>query len=360
MLLKDLFVHICILVTFIFLGGVIFKNSEASSLKKNQILFGVFFGILGSILMFFSIQVDVETIIDLRHIPIIVAAMFGGITVSFICSLIIAISRILFVDITPIMLIVSLTTILVGILVGLIGKLKIQDTLKWLFMIVSSTAVFSIILYFRVREIDHFGVILLNYWLLSIFGSTLTLILVNYISRANYLHNEYKRYASIDYLTGLKNVREFNLTLAKLLVKASSDKSRFALLFIDIDHFKQINDQYGHQAGDAILQQFGQLLLDTIPNKDLAFRNGGEEFSAILLNVSGEEAKQMAEIIRERVEKYRFRLPDKSDFEISLSIGVSMNKEKGEQLDEIIKRADQALYQAKSEGRNKVVCFIEQ
>ncbi|OAS83205.1 MULTISPECIES: GGDEF domain-containing protein [Metabacillus] len=353
-MLKDLFVHLCIMIAFLFVGGSIFKNNPYEISLINKMIFGVFTGILGSLLMIFSIQVESETIIDLRHIVMIVSAIFGGFVSSIITSTLIAISRLLFLDINTEVIIVSIAIIFVGAIIGFISSLKISKSKQWIFMVVISTFIFSIILYFRIRHLDYFNIILFNYWGLSIFGGIITYILVNYISRSNYLNYEYKKQATVDFLTGLKNTRQFDLILSNLMADAKIQRKNIGLLYIDIDYFKQINDSYGHQAGDSILHEVGSILIASIREHDNVFRNGGEEFSVILLDMNLEKSIEIAENIRTKIEKHPFLLPNNLTIHITFSIGVTTSQAVGDTPQNIVKRADDALYSAKSKGRNQV------
>ncbi|MBO1510265.1 GGDEF domain-containing protein [Metabacillus bambusae] len=353
-MLKDLFVHLCIMIAFLFVGGAIFKNNPYEINLRNKMIFGVFTGILGSLLMIFSIQVETETIIDLRHIVMIVSAIFGGFVSSFITSTLIAISRLLFLDISTGVVIVSIAIVFVGAIMGVISSLKISKSKQWIFMVVTSTFIFSIILYIRVRHLDHFNIILFNYWCLSIFGGIITYILVNYISRSNYLNYEYKKQATVDFLTGLKNARQFDLILSNLMADAKIQRKNIGLLYIDIDYFKQINDRYGHQAGDSILHEVGSILIASISEHDTVFRNGGEEFSVLLLDKNLEKSIEIAEHIRTKIERHPFLLPNNLNIHITFSIGVTTSQSVGETPQNIVKRADDALYRAKSKGRNQV------
>ncbi|MDQ0232570.1 GGDEF domain-containing protein [Metabacillus malikii] len=354
-MLQDLFVHVCILVTFIFIGGVIFKNTSENTAKQNRLILGLLTGVLGTLLMAFSIQVDVETIIDLRHLAIIIAAFFGGLTSSVICAIIIALSRLIFSPLSSMMLLVAFTSISIGIILGLISKLKITYKSKWSIMILVSTLLYTGLLMIRIHDVNNYLQIVIYYWSLSIFGNLFTYVLVMYISHSNFLFNEYKKQATFDFLTGLKNVRQFDhdMTNLKLSNKA---KGQFALMLLDIDYFKKINDTYGHQAGDFILKQFANILRGAFPEQEKVFRIGGEEFSILLLNTKCSTAVLVGEEIRKKVENHKFILPDLKEIHISISIGVTINHVADESKEDIIRRADIALYEAKKSGRNRVCC----
>lgn len=197
-------------------------------------------------------------------------------------------------------------------------------------------------------------------WLNMIYPSTA--VLVTYISLTLYnevhINIEKKRFyelATTDGLTGLYQKRHFNA----LMRSAFTDRRRnpqkagkLSLMMADIDHFKNINDTYGHQFGDHVLKKIAQAIRSTCRPLDICARYGGEEFIIMLPDTKLSEAMAIAERIRKIVEKKRLRHHGKI-CRATLSIGVSCMFE-DEQEDSLISRADGALYCAKHEGRNKV------
>lgn len=127
-----------------------------------------------------------------------------------------------------------------------------------------------------------------------------------------------------------------------------------SIVFFDIDHFKKVNDTYGHDTGDAVLRKVAETIQDGIRTGDTAARWGGEEMIVSLLGADEEDAAIKAEEIRTKVESIIF--PEVPDLRVTISSGVA-SSEKGVALSELIKRADQALYEAKATGRNKVVAY---
>ncbi len=167
-------------------------------------------------------------------------------------------------------------------------------------------------------------------------------------------HKRLLQEALTDPLTQLPNRRHGLDFLASEWAFAQSNSLPMACLLLDIDHFKRINDTYGHAAGDAVLRQLADLLKRTSRVEDLVFRYGGEEFAAVLPNASIRAAVQIAERIRSVVEKYSF-LWEHQTIPVTLSIGVA-NLNGGEKDSQtLIETADAALYQAKKSGRNRVV-----
>ncbi len=153
-----------------------------------------------------------------------------------------------------------------------------------------------------------------------------------------------------DQLTGLYN-RYYLLEEANHKVALSMrHKHDFSLLMMDIDHFKTINDQHGHPAGDAVLQTVAKLLEEENRLEDITARFGGEEFVVVLDHCDAANAKAKAEIIRQKIEA---SMPE--GIKVTLSIGVAQLNAEGETFSELLKRADIAMYLAKEQGRNQVV-----
>lgn len=158
--------------------------------------------------------------------------------------------------------------------------------------------------------------------------------------------------AAIDPLTGLLNRREMDNRVGRLLSQAQRNKSSVAVIILDVDFFKNINDDHGHAFGDEVLQNLGKILLESHREHDIVARFGGEEFVLVLPDVDEENAIKVAEVIRVDIEKTEIK-----GIHITVSIGVSLNKEDKNEFDILFKEADSALYIAKNGGRNKTVLF---
>lgn len=153
----------------------------------------------------------------------------------------------------------------------------------------------------------------------------------------------------VDPLTGVFNRRKFHESLNIALSKANRHQHMFALLMIDIDHFKRINDQFGHQIGDRVLRIICDQIRSSIRNSDQMFRVGGEEFCLLAAETDAKQAKSLAEKIRLMIESHP--LPEVG--KLTVSIGISDFEDRDTQ-ESIYARADMALYDAKHQGRNCV------
>ena len=160
-------------------------------------------------------------------------------------------------------------------------------------------------------------------------------------------------FATRDSLSGLFTHGYFQEHLGKCLVKAKYAKEPVALMIIDVDNFKKINDNYGHPQGDALLKQLGGLIRSVVPSTDVVCRYGGDEFTVTMLNTDMVKGSILAEKIREKVEAYEFVLGPQI-VHITVSGGVADFPEECGSKKELVRRADEALYEAKKAGRNKV------
>ncbi len=164
------------------------------------------------------------------------------------------------------------------------------------------------------------------------------------------------RLAITDGLTGLLNHREFYRRLADCLEWSERYYYAVSLLMIDIDHFKQFNDTYGHQMGDWVLKTVGDIIKTQVRVVDVCARYGGEEFVVILTNTDISQAVMLAERIRSAIFEYSFKY-DGIRSQLSISVGIASFPKDADNIKDLVKRADDAVYMAKESGRNKVCCY---
>ena len=157
--------------------------------------------------------------------------------------------------------------------------------------------------------------------------------------------------ATVDSLTGLLNRRELNNRAHNMLSQAMRTASSVAIMIVDIDFFKNINDSYGHAFGDEVLQHLSRVLLHKRREHDIVARFGGEEFVLVLSDIEQKDAFKVAEILRSDIENTMI-----NNTKITVSIGVSMNKNNND-FDALFKEADLALYRAKGGGRNQTILY---
>jgi two-component system cell cycle response regulator len=162
--------------------------------------------------------------------------------------------------------------------------------------------------------------------------------------------------AITDPLTGLHNRRYLESHIGTLAEQAASRGKPLALMILDIDFFKSVNDTYGHDAGDDVLREFATRIRKSIRGIDLAARYGGEEFVIVMPETDLHVAGIIAERLRRSIASEPFSIEKGTKrIEVTISVGISMLEEKNEPVADVLKRADQALYRAKHDGRNRVV-----
>jgi diguanylate cyclase (GGDEF)-like protein len=177
------------------------------------------------------------------------------------------------------------------------------------------------------------------------------LINIIYLNIENY---KLKILSTIDRLTGTYTRKYLESALSKKINESKMNQRSFALIMLDIDDFKFVNDTYGHRAGDIVLSKIGGYLVENVRKTDIVARYGGEEFVIILNNVEEEQAIKIAENIRKGVSKINY---PGIDHTVTISVGVSLFPKHSQFKEELLIKADQALYSAKEKGKNRVVVW---
>ncbi|WP_299181850.1 sensor domain-containing diguanylate cyclase [uncultured Neptuniibacter sp.] len=187
-------------------------------------------------------------------------------------------------------------------------------------------------------------------------ASVISVCIENCINQEN-LH----RLSSIDMLTKVHNRRSFDQEIIKEISRASRTRDPLACLFLDLDHFKLVNDNFGHQTGDKVLRTVGLFLGKQLRKTDTVGRYGGEEFAILLPNCSEKQALEVAENLRQKLSKIIFRNEDSQPFRMTTSVGVSVynsDNYTNTQLDklsyQLLRAADKAVYMSKHNGRDQV------
>ncbi len=294
-MINILFTNFCILVTFLYVSGLLSRQYVTgfdSPSRSVKLCGGVLFGIYGIILMYYSFPIDPRFFADLRHLAIIVVAMLV------------------------------------------------------LFFVIAS----------NIPDRDKVFSVFTQHLIISLLATLVIYLLTEYIHTSNKLFLQLKTYAETDYLTSLNNLRQFEQLLSERFLEAQHFSERLGVLMIDIDHFKKINDTYGHAAGDAVLQQLSKVLKDNARSFDEVSRNGGEEFSVLVPEATIAETTAIAERIRAAVERHAFTLDNGTKLHITISIGVAVHPDtiRSREARQLMEQADQELYRAKNNGRNRV------
>lgn len=184
------------------------------------------------------------------------------------------------------------------------------------------------------------------------------LVLANDVTELRALNQQLGYQASHDALTDMFNRREFERRLEKSLSRVGRGDAASALLYLDLDQFKLINDTCGHAAGDQLLAEVARLLKESVASGDVLARLGGDEFGVLLQRANPGDAVAVGERLRERIETFVFAW-EQRNFSLSASIGVVMLDHAGQSLREVLSQADQACYMAKERGRNRVQLYTQ-
>jgi diguanylate cyclase (GGDEF)-like protein len=221
---------------------------------------------------------------------------------------------------------------------GLIGSLNIDISTKHIFIHQPGAKILLLMVF-------TFNL------LISIF---LGFIAFNNQKNVTLLQQKQKRLYNTDFLTGALNRRSCARKSTELWSLFERYKQGYAILIMDIDHFKSINDRYGHVLGDKTLIHFSNIVKEAVREPDTLYRIGGEEFAVLPNKVDKDACLHIAERIRKAVFDNPLQL-DSGGISYTVSIGVTLSSDADKNIEDSYKRADQALYQAKDEGRNKVV-----
>ncbi len=193
-----------------------------------------------------------------------------------------------------------------------------------------------------------------NYWIAGI-ATLLSILLGKYFaSLLSRPVHDLEDMANRDQLTGLYNRRYLNTKISYLMDQSDQQQSALSFAILDVDHFKRINDTYGHDFGDDVLKIFAKRFTHQLREKDILVRLGGEEFLLIFPGVDAEQAKKILDVRRESIKERPFKAGDKQAI-VTFSAGVVEKNDMLDSFESIYKAADEALYKAKQNGRDQVV-----
>jgi len=179
------------------------------------------------------------------------------------------------------------------------------------------------------------------------------LISMNDISQRKKLEEELFHQANTDSLTGISNRRYFMIQAEQEARRASRFRRQLSIIMMDLDHFKKINDTYGHAAGDSVLETVVRASLESLRESDIMGRLGGEEFAVLLPETSLDDAKEVAGRLLKDIAKKAAPTP-KGAIYCTASLGIAQMKKKDSNIDDLLNRADDALFKAKEQGRNRI------
>jgi diguanylate cyclase len=319
-----------------------------------KVCYGIAGGLVAILLMCISVKISDKIIFDFRHLTILVVAIFGGFCSALITGGIIFIFRLFYLGVSIDSIVAASNIFIIAIGCGLISKLEIRRWVKWSYMNIVAFIMISISFFTLIQDKDIALNTILIFYISSIIVGTIVYFVTSNILLNDKLYRKYKHEAEYDFLTGLKNIMTFNYTIENIEDILDVSCKNVSVLFIDIDFFKKINDTFGHEIGDKVLEEFGKTLNDLFKTSDMIFRVGGEEFVVILPNCKHKKAMEIAERVRTVYENHTLSFEDDIQVKFTVSIGVASFPETIDSLKSLVSKADRALYKAKENGRNRV------
>jgi len=354
MMLKEFFANLAIIVSLLFLYTQVSNSTPLSSLSpvKRKILVGILGGLLSNILMQYSIHIGV-TLIDLRHIPVLLLTYFGGALPAIVAMLLTIAGRLLIGINASAYASMAFLTYVTAFSIW-VFRSNLSNNVKKFLMLTFANIGFSVVVLFLIQDLNLLLFLIPIYWTVSYLSGYIAFYVLDLLRSSQMLFNKYRAESTIDGLTGLNNVRKFDEVFNQLVIDVKTNNQKLCLLYVDIDFFKQVNDTYGHSEGDVILKELGFLLQKCTRTFDVVSRNGGEEFTVLLLDCPLDRAVEIAEGIRKTVEEHSFTLNSGKEIKLTISIGLACYPDLTNDPTMLIDDADKALYQAKKSGRNKV------
>lgn len=347
--------NISILCTasYIFVKLIPKEKIYTLNLQKKLIMIGIA-SMTNFILMLFSVNLPKEAIIDFRHIILILLVYYFGPTVSIPTAFLISVLRLL-LGVNAASTRTAFMYIVLGLLLPyvcskLTKRFNQYAVLSWLNVVCVSAITLN--LFFFYDDILLSSLICISLLILSSIVVIVVTAFIEDLIKNLHLYLEIQEQAQMDYLTGLYNMREFNKKWQT--IQADKSVGTTAFMMLDIDHFKWINDTYGHANGNFILRQLAVILQVVAPDNELIYRVGGEEFCIILNNLPYAEQKEIAEKIRASVAGKEFLLENGAGINITVSIGLAASTQQKD-MKKLFRLADRCLYMAKDQGRNKVI-----
>ena len=357
--IRELFINLSILITLILIGSQFFmKNgiNKKSNIQK-KIALGVLGGLFGVILISFTMVIPINDVfIDMRNIPILLTSIYGGPISTVITVTILSIFRWIKGGLTIYALRGVISICLVGVFNIIISTFKLTKKIKYIYITISTTIITNLFLVLALQNKRILISIIFLHTITFLIASVITYILTRSLERNYHVIKGLEKESTEDFLTGLSNVRAFD-SLFNDIVRDIKEKKEeeISVLMIDIDHFKNVNDTYGHKVGDIVLSQLGRLLNESVREADIVARIGGEEFCVILRKPSTSFTLEIAERIRSSVENNEFIINEEKPLNITISIGAAIYPKTVDDIERIKEISDNNLYKAKNLGRNRIV-----
>jgi diguanylate cyclase len=356
-MLNDLFINVLILISFTFVGGQILKELPSTALDKTyrKIALGVSAGTLGILMLVYRIQVPgTTTLLDLRVLSLIMVSHIGGFIPTLTAGIIIGIFRVTYFGISQSSGFAVFHICLYIIFFHIIDKRFRRSFKSWLLKLAVTVVILVSTLLYLLKGVENVYIIILLFAVIVVSSGVLEYGLLEYVRNSNELYRMYKKDSTKDYLTGLNNMRSFDQLINSSFNKAISNGEKLSCLMVDIDHFKKVNDTYGHAVGDMVLRELAHILKKSCRDFDIIGRVGGEEFCILLMDCPKERSFQIGMKIRNAVKDNEFPIGNDRYINITVSVGSATYPDTISDLELLIKEADDGLYKAKQTGRDRV------
>ena len=351
---NQLFINCTIIIASVTFANMLMRDKFYNPSKRNSLINGFLSGVLGIVLMLYSVSITQEIILDFRFIPIVIVALYASFTSSVLAAFMIALFRVIYFGVNDASIVSAFVTMMIGIGCGFFGRLNTHILKKWVLSLILICVGSSIGLALVIHDSFLLSRVVMVFLSCMAVVFFLMFVFVEYIRDSNRKYFKMKDETEKDFLTDLYNARHLGNALEKHINKSLEEQKSLSLLFIDIDHFKEINDHHGHLNGDLVLMELGKILTNMARSKDIINRKGGEEFTVLLVGCNLAQACAVAERIRKAVESHDFRFSRNISARITVSIGVSSIPETTTIKDTLMDQADRALYRAKRAGRNRI------
>lgn len=351
---KTMFEAIIYNISVMVAGIYLFHRLQYSENKRMVFSKGyvtVLMTLVALLLAAYPIPFRLEYLVHLTFVPLLFLGRYTNMVYTLASAIVVSLVDVLIFNNS---IIYGITLVVIAGVVSAVGPfLKQNDIISLLILnSISIIILFILALVSPIYDLIEITILIPVSFIITIASAITFVDIWHFFSLVNRYENEDK----YDYLTGLGNVKEFDRHLNQISKYTETHHESLGLLLIDIDGFKDVNDTYTHQAGDAVLKQMSQLLKNYVPKQFLIFRNGGEEFSVVINDYTLDQSVKLAENIRQGVEKSSFHLPNKEVIKLSVSIGVGyLTQDDRKSQRRVFKDADDMVHVAKSEGRNKVM-----
>lgn len=356
-MINDLFINMLLLISFTFVGGHISREMPGNLRGKypSKIILGIGGGILGILMMVYAIQVvGTSALLDLRSLAIVMISSIGGFESTLITGLIIGMYRICYYGINQASIFAVAHICLYLTFFSIINRRVNTPWKNWFAKLATVVLILAATFLYLLHDVENEHLIILQFSLVVICAGTLEYFLLKYAERSNELYKIYKTDSTKDFLTGLNNTRQFDKLLNMSFERVIENDEKLSCLMIDIDHFKRVNDTYGHAVGDVVLKELAGILEKNCRAFDFVGRVGGEEFCILLPDCPTDRALEIGARIRNYVKDHKFPIGQNKYINITVSIGTSSYPETVANIEELVEKADVGLYKAKQTGRDRV------